>query len=91
MKPLYIVFCEGETKENYVTVFRVSYRVPVKVISKITGQKITQALIDRHERFERITGDDAITSFVMYDPDEPNASEQLSKCDAILLASNPCI
>ena len=91
MKPVYIVFCEGETEENYVTVLRMSYRVPVKVVSKITGQKISQALIERHERAERITKGDVITSFVMYDLDIPNVSEQLSKCNAILITSNPCI
>ena len=91
MKPVYIVFCEGETEENYVTVLRVSYRVPVKVVSKITGQKISQALIERHERAERITKNDSITSFVMYDLDVPNVSAQLAKCDATLITSNPCI
>lgn len=91
MKPVFIVFCEGETEENYVTVLRVSYRVPVKVVSKITGQKISQALIDRYKRAERITRDDVITSFVMYDLDVPNVSVQLAKCDAILITSNPCI
>lgn len=91
MKPVYIVFCEGETEENYVTVLRVSYRVPVKIVSKITGQKISRALIERHEQAERIIKGDVITSFVMYDLDVPNVSEQLSKCDAILITSNPCI
>lgn len=91
MKPVYIVFCEGETEENYVTFLRVSYRVPLKVISKITGQKISQALIARHERAERITKYDDITSFTMYDLDTPNILDRLKKCSAISISSNPCI
>jgi len=91
MKPLYIVFCEGETEENYVALLRKLYRVPVKVVSKITGQKISQALIERHELSERIAKDDIITSFVMYDLDVPDVAVQLLKCNAIQLTSNPCI
>jgi hypothetical protein len=91
MKPIYIVFCEGETEANYVSFLRLQYRVPIKVIPKITGQKISQALIDRHVSAERIAKDDDISSFVMYDLDVPGVAAQLLKCKAIQLTSNPCV
>lgn len=91
MKPLYIVFCEGETESNYVSLLRLLYDIPIKVISKIIGQQISQALIDRHVSSERISKDDDISSFVMYDLDDPNVANQLNKCKATKLTSNPCI
>jgi hypothetical protein len=91
MKPVYIVFCEGETEDNYIAFLRLHYRVPIKVISKITGQKISQALIERHVKAERIAKDDVVSSFVMYDLDVPGLSERLNRCKATHLISNPCI
>jgi len=91
MKPIYIVFCEGETEENYVSTLRMMYRVPVKIVSKITGQKISHSLIERHERAERITINDVVTSFIMYDLDVSVIANHLVKCNAISLTSNPCI
>jgi len=33
MKPVFLVFCEGDTEEAYINLLRQKYRLPVKVIS----------------------------------------------------------
>ena len=46
MRPLFLVLCEGETEENYVNFLRQNYRLPIKIVPKIIGSKITQEIVD---------------------------------------------
>ncbi len=48
MKPLILVLCEGQTEECYVNMLKQRYRIPIRIVSKIVGQKVNQRLIDRH-------------------------------------------
>lgn len=91
MKSLHLVFCEGETEENYINFLKNKYRNPVKVISKIVGQNISQKLIACYEKAEHISKSDNIKSFIMYDLDTTAINEKLQACKAIHLFSNPCI
>ena len=93
MKPVYLVFCEGETEEAYVSLLRQKYRwLPLKVISRITGQAITPAIVNKYIKAEQIGPNDPITSFLMYDLDTENIIEKLSNCKgSIILTSNPAI
>ena len=50
MRPLFLVLCEGETEENYVNFLRQNYRLPIKIVPKIIGSKITQEIIMRHKK-----------------------------------------
>ena len=70
MKPVILVFCEGETEETYINFLKGRYRIPIQIIPKVTGQKLTQKLIDSHIRQERINRKDSIHSFLMYGQDE---------------------
>ena len=35
-----LVFCEGDTEETYISFLRQKYRLPIKVIPRITGLSI---------------------------------------------------
>ena len=49
MKPVILVLCEGKTEECYVDCLKQKYRLPIQVISKVVGQKISPALINRYK------------------------------------------
>jgi len=92
MKPVYLVFCEGETEETYINFLRQKYRLPVKVITHITGLDISPKLIKNYTTSEQIHQRDAITSFLMYDLDVESISEKIAVCKgSVSIASNPCI
>ena len=48
MRPQFLVICEGETEENYVNFLRQYYRLPIKIVSKIIGSKISQKIGVNH-------------------------------------------
>jgi len=90
IKPIFYVFCEGKTEEEYVNFLRVKYRIPIKIRSKVTGHSISQQVvnsnIDAKEKHEK----DKV--FLMYDLDEEGLLEKLQQIsDSILITSNPCI
>lgn len=49
MRRIALVICEGETEENYLNLIRKWYKSPVRIVSRIEGTRITQALVDKHE------------------------------------------
>lgn len=90
MRPQFLVLCEGETEENYVNFLRQYYRLPIKIVPKIIGSKISQKIVNRYKK--DLTGsEESIKTFFMYDADLPEVVENLKQCDGILLISNPCI
>lgn len=90
MRKVALVICEGETEENYLNLVKRWYKSPVRIISHIEGTRITQALVDKHERSLKISAQDKVDTFLMYDMDVPAINEKLMKCKAKLLLSNPC-
>jgi len=93
MKPVFLVFCEGETEKAYVSLLRQKYRwLPLKVISRMTGQSITINIINKYIKAEQIGPNDPITTFLMYDLDIENIIEKLTICkDSIIITSNPAV
>ncbi|MDR2542388.1 MAG: RloB family protein [Treponema sp.] len=93
MKPVYLVFCEGETEEAYINLLRQKCRwLPLKVISRITGQAISPSIINKYIKAEQIGPNDPITTFLMYDLDTENIMEKLNQCKgSIILTSNPAV
>ena len=90
MRPLFLVLCEGETEEAYITFLKQRYRLPIKIVSKIIGSNISQRLIDKHK--EELTDNPSeIQTFLMYDGDIIEVLNSLKKCDGIMLISKPCI
>jgi len=92
MKPVFLVFCEGDTEEAYINFLRQKYRLPIKVIPRITGLAISPSIVQRFIQSEKIGPSDMITSFLMYDLDILEIAEKLDKCkNSINIASNPAI
>lgn len=90
MKPMILVFCEGDTEDVYVNLLKTRYRIPMKIVSKITGQRISPALIMRHIKNERLNGNDTIHTFLLYDLDVDGISEKIQRCQGIMICCNPC-
>lgn len=90
MRRIALVICEGETEENYLNLIRKWYKSPVRIVSRVEGTRITQALVDKHERGLKISAKDKVDTFLMYDMDVSAINKKLMACKAELLLSNPC-
>jgi len=91
MKPVFLVFCEGETEENYIDFIRREYRSPIKIIAKTEGNRISHDLIAKRQQELKMSKNEKITTFLMYDLDVLTVNDKLRQCDAQWLCSNPCI
>lgn len=91
MKPIFLVFCEGETEREYLTFVKNAFRSPIKIITKVEGNSISQRLIDKRKVELKISGREQLRVFLMYDMDVPEVVDKLRKCQAELLLSNPCV
>ncbi len=91
MKQAFLVFCEGYTEECYVQELRQRYRSPIKIVPIRQGQDISNALIAREVKKEKVSNKDHIETFLMYDQDVPEFNSKLEKCNGTRICSNPCI
>ena len=91
LKEAFLVICEGETERNYVDFLRISYHSPIRIVSKVSGQSVSQQLINKHVEQLKLGKYDKITSFLMYDMDVEEVNRRFGQCKAILLLSNPCV
>ncbi len=90
INPNFWVFCEGETEEAYVSFLRSRYRIPITIVPKIVGNKITERFIKSYKRGKPVHEKDR--DFLMYDADIPELLEPLKSIkSAMLLASSPSI
>lgn len=90
-KEAFLVICEGETERNYVDFLRNSYHSPIRIVSRVAGQQVTQQLINKHVEQLKLGKYDKITSFLMYDMDVEEVNRRFNQCKATLLLSNPCV
>lgn len=91
MKPVFLIFCEGETEETYLDFLKQSYRSPIKIIPKVEGGSISQHLIDIRRKELKISKADKVLVFLMYDMDVPAINDKLNECHAFKILSNPTI
>ncbi len=90
INPHYWVFCEGETEEAYIKHLRSKYRLPIEIISKVSGHEIDEKYINRHKKGKLTHSKDK--DFLIYDSDIPEVLEKLKKIESThLIASNPSI
>jgi hypothetical protein len=90
INPHFWVFCEGETEEAYVAFLRSYYRIPIEIVTRVVGNRITKKYINHYKEARNTHPKDR--DFLMYDADVPDTLEKLKEIDkAILIASNPCI
>lgn len=91
MKAVFLVFCEGETEENYLDFIRRQYKSPIKIVPKTEGNGISQQLIWKRQNELKISKNERISTYLMYDLDVAPVVEKLKSCKAEWLCSNPCI
>lgn len=91
MKPVFLVFCEGETEEIYLDFIRKTFRSPIKIISKVEGSDISSKLVNSRKKELKISPAEQIRVFLMYDMDVPAVTDKLFECQAEMLLSNPCL
>ncbi len=91
MKPVFLVFCEGETEENYIDLLRRLYKSPIKIVAKTEGNQISSKLIRQRQQELKISKSEKITTFLMYDLDIKAVNKKLESCKAEWLCSNPCV
>lgn len=92
MKPVILVLCEGKTEECYVDCLKQKYRLPIRVVSKVVGQKISPELINRYKDEMRLCKSEQIGCFLLYDADVPEIAERIAACTgATAILSRPCL
>lgn len=90
INPHFWVFCEGETEEAYVSFLRAEYRLPVEIITKISGSRIDTRFINSFKKGKPTVKKDR--DFLIYDADVPEIITRLKQIEsAILIASMPAI
>lgn len=90
MKNIALVICEGETEKGYLDLLRKWYKSPMKIESHIVGAKITPQQVQKYKENLKISHDDKVSTFLMYDMDVQDTNEKLMRCSAEMLLSNPC-
>lgn len=90
MRKIAVVICEGETEESYIHLLRQWYKSPIKIVPHIEGSRITPSLVEKRVREVKISLNDDVRVFLMYDMDVPAINEKIQKCKATPLLSNPC-
>ena len=89
IKPIFFVFCEGETEEAYIKFLRSTYRIPVEIDPKIAGNKITEKYISNYKSQKNVHPKDK--TYLVYDCDVEPVLQKLKCIKKVhLLCSNPC-
>lgn len=91
MKPVILVLCEGETEECYVDCLKQKYRLPIRVVSKVVGQKINSRLVEQYKKELKIHRLEQIACFLIYDADVPEIIDKTAACNATVILSRPCL
>ena len=90
INPKFWVFCEGKTEKAYIEYLRAKYRLPLKIIPKITGAKISDKIISSNITRKENHPKDKV--FMLYDADVEEVLLRLQQIKkAKLLVSNPSI
>ncbi len=71
MKQAFLVYYEGATEKSYVQELRKRFRSPIRIVTICEGQAITNALISREVKKEKVSPTDHIETFLMYNRDIP--------------------
>ena len=91
MKRAFLVFCEGRTEECYVQELRRRYRAPIRIVAIRQGQDISDETVRRETEREKISPEDRVEAFLMYDWDVPEVNARLESCAGTKICSNPCV
>ena len=50
MKPVFLIFCEGETEEAYLDYLKQAYRSPIRIVPKIEGDQVKVCKVNVDEQ-----------------------------------------
>lgn len=90
INPHFWVFCEGQTEEGYIKLLRAKYRIPIEIVPKVVGNRITDKFIKAYKKGKPMHEKDK--NFLIYDADIHEVLERLKRIEnTILIASNPSI
>jgi len=90
IKPQIWVFCEGKTEQAYVAHLRAKFRIPIEIVTKISGANISAHTIIKCKQGKPQHLKDK--DFLMYDADVQTVLERMSVIPNVtLLLSNPAI
>lgn len=88
IRPIYYVFCEGETEIAYVKFLKQFFRVNVVPIKE--NSNISDAVISRYKKNKKFLDKDRI--YLMFDLDIPELEAKLKQIkNVVLLCSKPCM
>jgi len=88
-RPVYFVFCEGETENAYINLLRSHFRFPIEIKAKVTGTSITREKIKRMLDGNIDWTKDKV--FLIYDADLKSINTKLGQIEfALLIFSYPC-
>lgn len=84
------VFCEGDTEKQYVELLRSYFRVPIQIVTKVIGTKISSKTVDSHLRQYGYPERDDV--YLLYDGDRIDTLKRLDSLgNGIVLISIPCM
>lgn len=90
MRKIILVICEGETEESYVNLLKKWYKLPIKIVSRVAGTRVSPSFVEKRTNELKISREDDVQAYLMYDMDVEAINEKLRSCKADLLLSNPC-
>ncbi len=90
MRPQFLVLCEGDTEITYVNMLRQNYRLPIKIVARKVGCRVSQRLINRYRK-DLAGAVDVESTFLMFDGDKPEIVDTILSCKGVPLVSKPCI
>ncbi len=90
IKPQIWVFCEGKTEEAYVAHLRSKYRIPIEIVTRVSGFSISEKSIEKCKQGKPQHPKDM--DFLIYDADVQSLLERIPLIPNVtLLLSNPSI
>lgn len=90
-KPVVLVICEGETEREYIDVLRRYFRLPITIVTKVSGNRINKRLVDQYIKDLGVGDKSECQVFFVYDADVASVVDKLRAMDGALLLSDPCI
>ena len=90
IRPVYYVFCEGNTEKTYINFLKREYKIPIEIKSTVSKNRISQKYISEYLKGKPKSKKDRV--FLLYDLDVPKMLIKLQSIKNVnLLVSNPAI
>ena len=47
MRKIILVICEGETEESYVNLLKRWYKLPIRIVSRVAGTRVSPSFVEK--------------------------------------------